>query len=76
MTTEIQATEIFTRNGEVAIDVRSLTIYRVVFRGDVAHILAPGLDRIIELDPDFYPLEEPEVCAIMLVAQLEGGTEL
>jgi hypothetical protein len=74
----ISATEIWTRGGEVAVEVRGQTSYRVVFDSGSgeAHILAPGLDRTLELDEDFYPFDEPEVCAIMLVAQLEGGIEL
>jgi len=50
--------------------------YRVVIRADEAHIIAPGLDKLVELDEVVYPLEEPEACAVMLVAQLEGGVEL
>jgi len=74
--TQITANEIFSKGSLVAVDVRGLTQYRVVFDHDEVHITAPGLDRTIELDEEFYPLEEPETCAIMLIAQLEGGIEL
>lgn len=72
----ISARTIHESHSGVTIDVMSQASYRVVIRADEAHIIAPGLDKLVELDEVVYPLEEPEACAVMLVAQLEGGVEL
>jgi len=75
--TTITATEVWTLHGERAVQVQtSRCSYRVVLKGEHAHILAPGLNRVIELDDEFYPTDDEEVCAIMLVAQIEGGIEI
>lgn len=75
--TTITAVEIWHAGPETIVEVRtSKCSYRVSLHGDDVRIVAPGLERNLELDETFYPLEEPEVCAILLVAQVEGGIEL
>ena len=71
--TTITATEIWHAGPETIVEVRtSRCTYRVSFHGDDVKLVAPGLEKDFELDDEFYPIEEPETCAIMLVAQLEG----
>lgn len=75
--TTITATEIWHGGPETVVEVRTTKCsYRVSFHGDDVCIVAPGLEFNMELDESFYPLEEAEVCAIMLVAQIEGGIKL
>lgn len=49
--------------------------YRVVFHEGEAFVTAPGLELTIELVDETHP-EDEELCAIMVVAQIEGGIEL
>lgn len=78
--TTIRATKVWAEGplkaDGVAVHVESLCSYRLIFRKNDCHIIAPGKDQFIELDPEVYPVDEPEECAIMIVAQLEGGIEL
>ena len=75
--TTITATELWHSGPETIVEVRtSNCTYRVSLHGDDVQVVAPGLDRELELDGDFYPLDDAETCAIMVVAQLEGGLEL
>ena len=73
----LEAVETWSGEHESSVEVRtSNCTYRVAFEGSVATIHAPGLSKVIELDEEFYPLEDDELCAIMLVAQVEGGISL
>lgn len=67
---------IFEGPGGTTIDVIGQCSYRLVFHADEAHIIAPGLDKTITLDEEVYPMDDLEACAVMVVAQLEGGVEL
>ena len=73
---QLRADEIWTRDSEVAIQVQGRCSYRVTFQEGEAHVLAPGLDRRVEVDWEVYPEEDLEAAAMILIAQLEGGLEL
>jgi len=69
---KLESREVWQRDGEVAVDVVGLSLYRVVITAKAAHILAPGVDEQLDLEEEWEDME-PESLALMLVARFEGG---
>ena len=72
----LTARTVFEGHGGTVVEVLGKCTYQLVFHADEVHVKALGIDRWIDVDPEHYPMEEPEAAACMIVAQLEGGIEL